>query len=137
MRDFLITPFSFILHHHLDSGSRPSTIIPRTDSTIPKMPRSRRSAAPSGRSAPVRPSAAPSRPNVTTSQPTRTASTAAHPPATAQQAGPPAQAGKSSGLFGNMASTAAYESSLPTVLSHWMLVRCHHHDLTVETNSSC
>ncbi|MCJ1429379.1 hypothetical protein MMC29_007293 [Sticta canariensis] len=68
------------------------------------MPRSRRSAAPSGRSAPVRPSAAPSRP---TSQPTRTASTAAGPPATTQKAGPPAQAGQSSGLFGNMASTAA------------------------------
>lgn len=72
------------------------------------MPRQRRGAATPARSAPARPAAAPNRPNVTPSQqPTRTASTAALPPATAQQSGPPSQAGKSPGLFGQMASTAA------------------------------
>ncbi|KAL9120410.1 MAG: hypothetical protein Q9187_003033 [Circinaria calcarea] len=73
------------------------------------MPRQRgRSAAPA-RSAPSRPTPAPARPNVTPPQqgPSRTATTAAHPPATSQQPHPPAQASGGSGLFGQMASTAA------------------------------
>ncbi|MCJ1358811.1 MAG: hypothetical protein MMC33_008811 [Icmadophila ericetorum] len=69
------------------------------------MPRQRRSATPAARSAPTRPAAASARPNVTPPQPqSRNTSTAAYPPATTQQ---PPQAGKSSGLFGQMASTAA------------------------------
>jgi hypothetical protein len=62
----------------------------------------------SGGRAPARPAAAPKRPAVAPpQQPSRAASTAAHPPANVQQAGPPAQQGKSPGLFGQMASTAA------------------------------
>lgn len=70
------------------------------------MPRSRGG---SGGRAPARPAAAPKRPAVTPpAQPSRGASTAAHPPANAQPAGIPAQQqGKSPGLFGQMASTAA------------------------------
>ncbi|MCJ1367697.1 hypothetical protein MMC16_006831 [Acarospora aff. strigata] len=75
------------------------------------MPRQRRGAAAPARSAPTRPTAAPARPHVTPPQPQhRPSSTAAHPPATTQQAHPPAaqQAqGKSPGMFGQMASTAA------------------------------
>ncbi len=70
------------------------------------MPRSRGGSG--GRSS--RPAPAPKRPTVTPpQQPSRgaPASTAAHPPATTQQAGPPAQQGRSPGLLGQMASTAA------------------------------
>ncbi|KAK4905276.1 hypothetical protein LTR28_000785, partial [Elasticomyces elasticus] len=66
----------------------------------------RQSRGPSS-SAPKRPVAAPARPP--TPQQARPASTAAHPPAT-QHAPPPAQQAQSSGgsgLFGQMASTAA------------------------------
>ncbi|KAL8681489.1 MAG: hypothetical protein Q9224_003244 [Gallowayella concinna] len=65
------------------------------------MPRQRRSA-------PARPVAAPNRPTATTQQqPKRPSSTAAYPPANAQKT--PAQAVQQggSGLFGQMASTAA------------------------------
>ncbi|KAL8799405.1 MAG: hypothetical protein Q9223_007581 [Gallowayella weberi] len=65
------------------------------------MPRQRRSA-------PARPVAAPKRPTAPTQQqPKRPSSTAAYPPANAQKA--PAQTGQQggSGLFGQMASTAA------------------------------
>ena len=69
------------------------------------MPRSRGG---SGGRAPARPAAAPKKPAVTPpQQPLRGASTAAAPPVNAQQAGAPAQQGKSPGLFGQMASTAA------------------------------
>lgn len=69
------------------------------------MPRSRGG---SGGRAPARPAAAPKRPVVAPpQQPSRGARTAAHPPANTQQAGAAAQQGKSPGLFGQMASTAA------------------------------
>ncbi|KAL2037915.1 hypothetical protein N7G274_009390 [Stereocaulon virgatum] len=72
------------------------------------MPRSRGGSG--GRPSRSAPAPAPKRPAVVPpQQPSRgqPASTAAHPPATAQQAGPPAQQGRSPGLFGQMASTAA------------------------------
>lgn len=75
------------------------------------MPRSRGGSG--GRPSRSAPAPAPKRPTVVApQQPSRgqPASTAAHPPATAQQAGPPAQQGRSPGLFGQMASTAAYVS---------------------------
>ncbi|MCJ1248616.1 hypothetical protein MMC30_005834 [Trapelia coarctata] len=67
------------------------------------MPRQRgRSAAPA-RSTPSRPTVAAARPNVTPpQQASRSTSTAAHPPAVQQP-----QASGGSGLFGQMASTAA------------------------------
>ncbi|KAL8954009.1 MAG: hypothetical protein Q9222_000170 [Ikaeria aurantiellina] len=65
------------------------------------MPRQRRSA-------PARPAVAPKRPTAPTQQqPNRPSSTAAYPPANAQKAGPQAGQQQSSGLFGQMASTAA------------------------------
>ncbi|KAI4248426.1 MAG: hypothetical protein L6R40_000985 [Gallowayella cf. fulva] len=67
------------------------------------MPRQRRSA-------PARPAVAPKRPTAPTQQqPNRPSSTAAYPPANAQKPGAPGQAGQQggSGLFGQMASTAA------------------------------
>ncbi|KAI4175103.1 MAG: hypothetical protein LQ343_001864 [Gyalolechia ehrenbergii] len=67
------------------------------------MPRQRRSA-------PARPAVAPKRPSAPTQQqPNRPSSTTAYPPATGQKAAPPAQPGQQqgSGLFGQMASTAA------------------------------
>ncbi|TKA71119.1 hypothetical protein B0A49_03118 [Cryomyces minteri] len=70
------------------------------------MPRRSRGSAP-----PRRPVAAPSRPNVTPPQPAnaRPASSMAHPPANAQQPHAPQQtASQGPGLFGQMASTAAY-----------------------------
>ena len=76
------------------------------------MPRQSRGRAAPARSAPSRPVAAPQRSNATPPGPlARSATTAAHPPAVAGQkaAGVPAQQGGSSpGLFGQMASTAAY-----------------------------
>ncbi|KKZ64548.1 hypothetical protein EMCG_01427 [[Emmonsia] crescens] len=75
------------------------------------MARQRRGAAPAARSAPSRPTAAPARPAPAQQQ--RSASTAAHPPATTSAAhppaaqAPPAQQSAGSGLFGQMASTAA------------------------------
>ena len=70
------------------------------------MPRSRGG---SGGRASARPTATPKKPAVTPPQQTsRGASTAAAPPANSQQAGLPAQQpGRSPGLFGQMASTAA------------------------------
>lgn len=67
------------------------------------MPRRRGGAAPA-RSSPSRPTAPPAR--APAPQQTRQASTAAAPGRTAQQA-PPQQAAGGSGLFGQMASTAA------------------------------
>ncbi|KAL8945449.1 MAG: hypothetical protein Q9211_000052 [Gyalolechia sp. 1 TL-2023] len=67
------------------------------------MPRQRRSA-------PARPAVAPKRPSAPTQQqPNRPSSTTAYPPATGQKAAPPAQPSQQqgSGLFGQMASTAA------------------------------
>ncbi|KAI4170577.1 MAG: hypothetical protein LQ348_007086 [Seirophora lacunosa] len=67
------------------------------------MPRQRRSA-------PSRPAVAPKRPSAPTQQqPSRPSSTVAYPPAAGQKAGPPTQNGQhqGSGLFGQMASTAA------------------------------
>lgn len=74
------------------------------------MPRQSRGRAAPARSAPSRPVAAPQRSNVTPpGPPARSATTVAHPPAVAgQKAGVPAQQGSSPGLFGQMASTAAY-----------------------------
>lgn len=72
------------------------------------MPRQRRGAAAPARHAPARPTVAPKQPNVTPQQPSRSTSTAAYPPANVNQSGQPTQAGKSPGLFGQMASTAAY-----------------------------
>ena len=64
-----------------------------------------------GRGAPSRPTAAPARPAVSTPTPqTRPASTAAHPPTQTAQHAPP-QASQGPGLFGQMASTAAYVRS--------------------------
>lgn len=71
------------------------------------MPRQRRGATPA-RNAPARPTAPQSRPKVMPQPQHRSTSTTSHPPQTAQQAGAPTQAGKGSGLFGQMASTAAY-----------------------------
>ena len=66
------------------------------------MPRSRGGNGGRGRpSAPSRPAVMPSQ------QSSRGASTAAHPQAGTQQTSAPAQQGKSPGLFGQMASTAA------------------------------
>lgn len=73
------------------------------------MPRQGRSG---GGRTPSRPSAAPSRP--APQQQSRPATTAAYPPARANQAAPPAQQAQQQqgssgpGLFGQMASTAAY-----------------------------
>ncbi|KAI4227154.1 MAG: hypothetical protein L6R36_002651 [Xanthoria steineri] len=69
------------------------------------MPRQRRSA-------PARPAVAPKRPTAPTQQqPQRPSSTAAYPPGNVQKPGAPGGAGQqqqqSSGLFGQMASTAA------------------------------
>ncbi|KAA6408155.1 MAG: hypothetical protein FRX48_07897 [Lasallia pustulata] len=71
------------------------------------MPRQRRGSAAPARSAPTRPTTAPARPNVTPPQPpSRGAATAAAP--TAQKPQVPVQQGSAgSGLFGQMASTAA------------------------------
>ena len=72
------------------------------------MPRQRRGPAPSRSSA--RPTVAPARPAPSAQQQTRPATTAAYPPAQ-KTAAPPAQAPTQSngpGLFGQMASTAAY-----------------------------
>ncbi|KAL6713563.1 hypothetical protein ACLMJK_009028 [Lecanora helva] len=70
------------------------------------MPRSRGGA---GGRTPARPAAAPKKPAVTPAQqPSRGASTATAPPASTQHGGASAQQqGKSPGLFGQMASTAA------------------------------
>ena len=81
-----------------------------TKHTLIIMPRQSR-----GRAAPSRPTAAPARAPVSTSTPqTRPASTAAYPPAGAQtktqQAPPQQQTSQGPGLFGQMASTAAYVS---------------------------
>lgn len=80
------------------------------------MPRQSRGRAAPARSAPSRPVAAPQRSNVTPpGPPARSATTVAHPPAVAgQKPGVPAQQGSSPGLFGQMASTAAY-AFLPIV----------------------
>ena len=72
---------------------------------FPRMPRSRGGS--NGRAS-SRPAAVSARPSVNLSQqPSRGASTVGRPPAIAQQAGPTSQQGKSPGLFGQMASTAA------------------------------
>ena len=79
------------------------------------MPRqSRGSSAP-----PRRPAPAPARPAAPQQPQARQASTAAHPPATQQHAPPPAQqqSGGGSGLFGQMASTAAYVK--PTTIPYF------------------
>ncbi|MCJ1299112.1 hypothetical protein MMC08_001903 [Hypocenomyce scalaris] len=71
------------------------------------MPRQRRGSAAPARSAPTRPTAAPARPNVTPPQPpSRGAATAAAPTTQKPQA-PGQQSSGGSGLFGQMASTAA------------------------------
>ncbi len=74
------------------------------------MPRQRRAAP--ARSGTSRPTITPSRQPAPPQQPPRReASTSAHPPATSSQGKvPAAQAGNSPGLFGQMASTAAYET---------------------------
>lgn len=79
------------------------------------MPRQRRAAP--VRSAASRPTVAPNRQPAPPQQPPRReASTSAHPPATAPKGNvPAAQAGNSSGLFGQMASTAAYENCSPPI----------------------
>ncbi|MCJ1314599.1 hypothetical protein MMC25_008281 [Agyrium rufum] len=66
------------------------------------MPRQQRRGATPARSAPTRPTVAPARPS---QQPSRPSSTAAAPPAQASQQ--PQQSSGGSGLFGQMASTAA------------------------------
>lgn len=77
-----------------------------------KMPRQRRGAAPA-RSGPSRPTITPSRPAGSQLAPSRNASTSARSPAVPQANGPPARAGQGPGLFGQMASTAAYENNPP------------------------
>jgi hypothetical protein len=69
------------------------------------MPRQRGGSAP-----PRRPTAAPARPAAPAPAPARHSSTAAHPPAQQAQAqhAPAPQASQGPGLFGQMASTAAY-----------------------------
>ena len=70
------------------------------------MPRQRRGSAAPARSAPSRPTVAPGRPNVTPpQQTTRPTSTATHQSPAAVAAQKPGT--QSSGLFGQMASTAA------------------------------
>lgn len=76
------------------------------------MPRQRRGAAPA-RSAPSRPTVTSSRPAGSQLTSNRNASTSAHPPAVPQANGPPARAGQGPGLFGQMASTAAYGNNSP------------------------
>ncbi|KAL9619291.1 MAG: hypothetical protein Q9160_006056 [Pyrenula sp. 1 TL-2023] len=75
------------------------------------MPRSRRGGAAPSRpaAAPSRPTAAPARPAAPMQQQSRPASTATAPARTPQQQAPPQQQAQSggSGLFGQMASTAA------------------------------
>ena len=89
------------------------------------MPRQRRGAAPA-RSASSRPAINPSRPTGSQLPSHRNASTSAHPPAVPQANGPPAQAGQSPGLFGQMASTAAYGNALPKLFRpHAANVTCH------------
>lgn len=79
------------------------------------MPRQRRGAP--ARSAPARPTVNSSRPAGPQQPSRRDASTSAHPPAVPQANGPPAQVGRGPGLFGQMASTAAYEyHSLPPLI---------------------
>ena len=113
LTSFLLLPSSFFLHTQLYPIS-PGTLTYQNSSTVQqptilKMPRSRGGSGGRGRpSAPSRPAAAPARPAaMPPQQPSRGASTAAHPPANTQQPGAPAQQGKSPGLFGQMASTAA------------------------------
>lgn len=73
------------------------------------MPRQRRGATAPTRHAPARPTVAPTKPP---QQSARNISTSTHAAVATQQPGPPAQTGKSPGLFGQMASTAAYEHSI-------------------------
>lgn len=75
------------------------------------MPRRRGNAAPA-RSAPSRPTTTQNRQVTPQQQPNRSSSTTAQPPAAAAPgaASQGAQAGRSPGLFGQMASTAAYVS---------------------------
>lgn len=82
------------------------------------MPRQTRSG---GASRPTRPTVAPRAAPAPSAQQTRPATTAAYPPQ-AQHAAPPAPAAAPAaaapagpGLFANMASTAAYVLSLPSV----------------------
>jgi hypothetical protein len=90
------------------------------------MPRQGRSG---GGRAPSRPTAPPSRP---TPQQTRPATTAAYPPARTNQAAPPAppaqqqQGSAGPGLFGQMASTAAYvcDQPLPQHSTNMRTQRC-------------
>lgn len=85
------------------------------------MPRQRRGAP--ARSAPSRPTVTPSRHSGPPQQPPRRdASTSAHPPAISQANGSPAQVGKGPGLFGQMASTAAY--ALPLFHPERLLATC-------------
>jgi hypothetical protein len=96
-------------HHPAFSKVSTSLTNPQPIRKRTNMPRQGRSG---GGRAPSRPSVAPSRP---TPQQTRPATTAAYPPARTNQAAPPAaapaqqqQGSAGPGLFGQMASTAAY-----------------------------
>lgn len=75
------------------------------------MPRQRRGAP--ARTTPSRPTLNLNRPAGSQLPSRRNASTSAHPPAVPQAHGPQAQAGQGPGLFGQMASTAAYGNALP------------------------
>lgn len=75
------------------------------------MPRQRRGAP--ARSAPSRPTVNSNRPAGSQQPSRRSVSTSAQPPAVPQANGPPAQASQGPGLFGQMASTAAYGNHSP------------------------
>lgn len=79
------------------------------------MPRQRRGAP--ARSAPSRPTINSNRPAGPQQPSRRNASTSAQPPAVSQASGPPAQTGQGPGLFGQMASTAAYGNFPPLNIS--------------------
>ena len=107
---FLALSSPFIRQHPTFTGElNLSTFSIDQISELFEMPRSRGGSGGRGRpSAPSRPAAAPARPAaIPPQQSSRGASTAAHPPANAHQSGAPTQQGKSPGLFGQMASTAA------------------------------
>jgi len=83
-----------------------SSAFPHNYSNLLEMPRQSRGGAGPARSAPSRPTVAPSRPNVAPPQ-QRNLNTAAHPTATTATPQRSQQANSGSGLFGQMASTAA------------------------------
>lgn len=98
------------LHHNFDTTNKHSIVLTKLPNSSAIMPRQRGGAAPVR----PRPTVPAAKPATTAPAPARQHSTAAAPPQAAPAAPPAAATPQGPGLFGQMASTAAYVFPLAT-----------------------